>query len=433
MGKIKQERLEVGDPCELEDGTEGVIEQDEEGNLVCVAKSFAENSGVVKQITDKLESVIDSVLEKRLSDAINPIVAQETRKIVDQLRLERALYGRDRSGLSDEQKIEFAKQVRSAPLAGISTKANEALIEEQDSRGGYLVSKEVADAIVRIAASVGLVLSQATKWPMKTDELSVPAYTGAFLEGEYLGVDAAGSVTGLTFKSANLIAKKWQLAFVVGNDLLQDASVNLADWLLALGAEALANRVDKEGLVGNGTPFVGVLNHPDVTVQTMATGKDTFAEFDIAEASDAIGNVEESVLDGAAFYFHRTVWAKIRSQKDAAGNYIFGYSNTGFAEQVPQGGGPKPVGSILGYPVYTTRHLPANSASAASTLFAIFGNLKALAYGDKGELRVGQFASGSFGGKEVALADQTGIVYKHRHAVAVTLPAAFVALKTAAV
>jgi len=387
---------------------------------------------LLKELEGKLETAIDSVLEKRLSDAISPIVAAETRKIVNQMRVERVLFGYDRSGLTDEQKIEFAKAVRNAPLAGVSTKANEALIEEVDSRGGYLVSKEVADAIVRIAASVGLVMSQAQKWPMKTDELGIPAYTGSFLEGEYLGVDSAGNVTGITFKSANLIAKKWQLAFVVGNDLLEDASVNLADWLLALGGEALANRIDKEAFAGKGKPFVGILNHPTVTVQSMASGKTTFAKFDIEEASDAIGGVEESVLEGAAFFFNRTVWAKIRSQKDSAGNYIFGYINTGFVEQTPQGGGPKPVGSILGYPVYTTRHLPPISNSAASTRFAIFGNLRALAYGDKGELRVGQFASGSFGGKEVALSDQTGIVYKHRHALAVVLPAAFVVIKTAA-
>jgi HK97 family phage major capsid protein len=384
----------------------------------------------IKELEGKLESVIDSVLEKRLGEAVSPIVAAETRKIVNQIRVERALFGYDRSGLTDEQKIEFCKAVRNAPFAGISTKANEALIEEQDNRGGYLVGKEVAAAIVRIAASVGLVLNQAQKWPLTTDELGVPAYTGAFLEGEYLGVDAAGSVTGLTFANANLILKKWQLPFVVGNDLLQDASVNLADWLLALGAEALANRIDKEGLTGVGAPFLGVLNHPEVTVQTIGGG--AFSDFSIEDASDAIGNVEESVLDGAAFYFHRTVWAKIRVKKDDAGNYIFGYANNSGLEFQPQGGGLKPVGSILGFPVYTIRHLPPLSASAVSTKFAIFGNLKALAYGDKGELRVGQFASGSFGGKEVALADQTGIVYKHRHGLVVTLPAAFVVLKTAA-
>ncbi len=102
------------------------------------------------------------------------------------------------------------------------------------------------------------------------------------------------------------------------------------------------------------------------------------------------------------------------------------------------GGGPiKPAGEILGYPVYTNRHLPAVGASSvngfsdsASNPFLVFGNMRAFAFGDKGEMRVGQFESGSFGGKEIALADQRGIVYKHRHALTLTLPRAMVVAKT---
>src|SRR5439155_11371032 len=104
--------------------------------------------------------------------------------------------------------VEIAKAVATRGMFNIDTKANEALIEEQDNRGGYLVSREIADAIMRIAASVGTIMSQAAKWSMTTDELSVPNYTGAFLKGAYLGVDAPGAVTGLTFGQAQLIAKK---------------------------------------------------------------------------------------------------------------------------------------------------------------------------------------------------------------------------------
>ncbi len=196
---------------------------------------------ILEVLEQKFASVVDKIFEERLKAVVGDVAAQETRKIVEQMRV-----GQDRSGLSEEQKLKFIDTVKA--VVGIRTKANEALIEEQDSRGGYLVAKEVADAILRIAASVGLVLSQCQKWPMKTDELDIPAYTGTTLTGEYLGVDAAGSVTGITFKQARLITKKWQLAFVVGNDLLADAGVDLADWLLALGAEALANRIDKEAL-----------------------------------------------------------------------------------------------------------------------------------------------------------------------------------------
>lgn len=386
-------------------------------------------------LQENLKSVVDEVMEKRLGEALGPVVASETKRIVEEMRLEKALFGKDKTGLTDEKKSDFAKQIKDIANGNFRVKANEAMIEEQDSRGGYLVPKEVANAIVRIAASVGVTMAQAQKWPMATDEKDIPAYTGAFLEGEYLGFDAAGSVTGMTFAQARLIAKKWQLAFVVANDLLSDANVVLADWLLALGGESLANMVDKQAFTGTGAPFVGILNHPDVTVLTLPSGEDTFAEFILDDASDAIASVEESVLDGAAFYFERTVWAKIRMKKDTTGNYVLpqagAVSNNVLANN-PTGGGVKPAGEILGFPVYTIRHLPKNSATAVSTKFAVFGNLKALAYGDKGDLRVMQAQSGAFGGKEIALADQTGLIYKHRHALVVTLPAAFVAIKTAA-
>jgi HK97 family phage major capsid protein len=404
-------------------------------------------------------TAFDEVMKEKLVPIIGAEVAASVQKTVATLKLQREVFGKDMTGLNEKMKKDFVLLTKAAVFKDftIDTKANEALIEEQDNRGGYLVSREIADAIMRIAASVGTIMSQAAKWEMTTDELGVPNYTGSFLTGAYLGVDAAGPVTGLTFGQANLIAKKWQLAFVVGNDLLADASVNVADWLLALGGEALANMIDYQGFVGGantGDPFLGILNYPStttvdptgqkVTSYVLPTGSTTFAKYAVMDDSSVmIGDLEESILDGAAFYMNRTVWAKLRTQKDTAGNYILPYA--GWARPDPAmenhpGGGPiKPAGEILGYPVYTNRWLPAVGASSvngfsdgASNPFVIFGNMRAFAFGDKGEMRVGQFESGSFGGKEIALADQRGLVYKHRHALTLTLPRAMVVGKTAA-
>jgi HK97 family phage major capsid protein len=405
-------------------------------------------------------TAFDEVMQEKLLPIIGQEVAASVAKTVETLRLQRKVYGKDMTGLSEKAKKDFVSVAQAAikgPSFNIDTKANEALIEEQDNRGGYLVSREIADAIMRIAASVGTIMSQAAKWEMSTDELAVPNYTGSFLTGAYLGVDAPGPVTGITFGQANLIAKKWQLAFVVGNDLLADASVNVADWLLALGGEALANMIDYQGFVGganSGDPFLGILNYPSTTTidptgqkvssYVLPTGSTTFAKYAVMDDSSVmIGDLEESILDGAAFYMNRTVWAKLRTQKDTAGNYILPYAGWAKPEAAMEnhpGGGPiKPAGEILGYPVYTNRWLPAVGASsvngfsdAASNPFVVFGNMRAFAFGDKGEMRVGQFESGSFGGKEIALADQRGLVYKHRHALALTLPRAFVVGKTAA-
>lgn len=390
-------------------------------------------------LVEKMTSTVDALMVKNLEEIVGTRMAAETKSIVEMLRAERAFGGNDRTSLDESQKKEFATMVKEIGLGDY--RAKNALIEEQDNRGGFLVPKEVATAIVRIAASVGVVMSQAQKWPMGTDLLGIPAYTGSFLEGEYLGVDVAGSITPLTFDQADLIIKKWQLAFAVGNDLMADSPVQLADWLLALGGEALANMVDKQAFVGASNPFVGLLVDTNVPVYNLGdsttSGQTTFASFKLEDASNMIGTVEESILEGSAFYMSKTVWARIRvARESASGAYLLpqvGAPTTVLLDNYKgMIGGARPVGEILGYPVFNSRHLPAASATAVSTKFLAFGNMKAMAYGDKGEMRIAQVNSGTFGGKEIALADQTGLIYKHRHALVLTLPAAFVVARTSA-
>ena len=213
------------------------------------------NEEELKKLQDSIKSTMDGKIEEVLKTQVGAEVAKASRKIVEEMRAERSVFGYDRSGLTQDQKKEFALAAKAVAFgkSSIVTKANEEMVSEIDSRGGYLLPVEVAGAIQRIARSVGLVMSKATQWTMNTDELDVPAYTGSILEGDYLGVNTAGTLTAVTFKMAKLMAKKWQLAFALGNDLLMDAPENLADWLLALAGEALANKVDKMGL--NGTAF----------------------------------------------------------------------------------------------------------------------------------------------------------------------------------
>lgn len=411
---------------------------------------------IAKAVEDTVSKGFADFMEKQLVPTMNDISVKQARKVVEAMLIERAVKGRDISGLDTEQKIAFAKQVQSVfrgdREGALRLKANEALIAEQDNRGGYLVEPEVAAAILRIAASVGTIMKQCQMWPMKTDELGIPNYTGSFLTGSYIGVDIPGGVTGLTFGQAVLIARKWQLAFTVGNDLLADASVQLADWLMAMAGEALANMVDQQGFVAgatlNGTtagtttayagPFVGLLAAPNVNTYTMGSGSTTYTKFNpVTDAMNVIATLEESILDGAAFYMHRTVWAGIASELASTSGipYLFlgGFAKQSELDKDPYGGPIVPAGHMAGFPVFTNRWLPATTvATQTNTPFMIFGNMKACAFGDKGDMRVAQFESGSFGGKEVALTDQRGIVYKHRHAFVVVLPKAFTVVYTSA-
>lgn len=395
---------------------------------------------IVKQAAGESYGEFEDAFSKKMDD----MSVKNARKVVEQMFIDRNVYDRDISGLDSDQKIAFANQIiaayRGDHLKAIVTKANEALIEQQDNRGGYLVQPEVAAAIMRIAASVGTIMKQCQQWPMKSDQLGIPNYTGAFLTGAYIGVDLPGTVTGLTFGQAVLIAQRWQLAFTIGNDLMQDANVNVADWLLTLAGEALANMIDQQGFIGGTAttapgPFVGILNVAGTNTYQMATGNTTYASFNpVTDAAAVVGKLEESVLDGAAWYMHRTVWAKVRAALASTSGLpflYFGSLNGNQLVNTPGGGPIKPAGEMEGYPVFTNRWLPATTvASQANTPFLIFGNMKGCAFGDKGDMRIAQFQSGTFANKEVALADQTGIVYKHRHAFVVVLPAAFVVVST---
>jgi HK97 family phage major capsid protein len=401
---------------------------------------------ILEAVSETVTKNFNDVMEKSLA-SMEEVSKKTARQVVEEMAVERFVKGRDITGLTAEQKKDFASQVIEAfkghESKAIRVKANEPLIEEQDNRGGYLVQPEVAAAILRIAASVGTIMKQAQRWNMKTDELGIPNYTGSFLTGSYIGVDLPGQITGLTFGQAVLIARKWQLAFALGNDLLAEASVQLGDWLMTLAGEALANMIDQQGFIGGSTtapgPFVGVLNTTGVNTYTMPSSMTTYATFNpVTDAAAVVATLEESVLDGAAFYMHRTVWAAIASTLSTATGlpYLFfgafAANNSGL-EKEPTGGPIRAAGNMMGFPVYTNRWLPATTvatASQANTPFMIFGNLKAMAFGDKGEIRVGNFQSGSFGGKEIALSDQSGIVYKHRHAIVVVLPKAFTVVYT---
>jgi len=395
-----------------------------------------EENEIKAMFATELKTVVDEAIEKNIADLAGKEVSSQMKKIVAQMRLDKSLYGNDKSGLSDEVKMDFAKDLKNLVNGQLNAGLYKAaILSNSDSAGGYLIPDELYQGIMRIAASAGIVTRDAMRFPMSTDSIDVPRYTGADLTGEYVGEDSDGSETTVTFGDARLIAKTWMVILRVGNTLLADAQINVVDWLIALVAEGLAVRMDKEAFKGGtyaGSPFVGILGSSDVTVYTMATGKDTFAEFDMDDASEMIANVPESILGDCAFYFNRTVWAKIRQKKDTAGSYVVGQWGGVVATNVRKEG-IQPAGTLWGFPVYTTDQLPTNAQTAVSTKFAVFGNLsKGIFMGEKGTLEIAQSDSATVGTANVFTKNQKAIRFTHRHALAIGLPSAIVVARTAA-
>lgn len=385
-----------------------------------------------EQLTTEFEKSVDTYMEGKLADVVGEKAAAEVKKALDKVRVESAVSGKDITGLSADEKEAFANTVKEVATGSYRAKAA-SMISEVDTMGGYLLPKETARAILRIAEAVGLVASQAQKWPMGSNELSIPAYTGSILEGEYLGVDAVGANTAqsIGLEQETLIRKKWQLPFVLGNDLIRLSPVQLADWLLALAGEAVANMTDKQAFKGAGRPFVGITDLSTTNSHTFAAGHNTTAEIDLTDISAAVADLPVTLRRGAAWYMDPQVWAVLRAMKDGAGHYVLpqaGAVSNGVLANNPTGGAVVPSGELLGYPVFETSHIntPATSATDINGETAIiFGNMRGVSMGD-GEMAVDTFKSGTFGGKEIGLSDQTALVFKHSHAITVTQPKSFV-------
>ena len=387
-------------------------------------------------LINEMKSIVDQSIKDNLGDVVSAQVSETVKGIVSKMRVDRALYGSDASGISDEQKLALAEDFKNIANGKLfNGQAKAAILSSSDEAGGYLIPTELYNGILRVAASAGIVARDAMRMPMGTTSMDVPRYTGADLEGSYVGEDTEGTESTVTFGDAKLVAKTWMVLIRVSNTMLNNTSVNLTDWLIGLIAEGLSVKLDKEGFKGGtfaGSPFVGLLGSTDVTVYTLPTGHDTFAEFDMDDASDVIAQMPESLLNGSAFYFNRTVWAKIRQKKDTAGAYVVG-ANGGIVAMNFKKEGIQPAGEMWNFPVFTTDQLPTNAQTAVSTKFGVFANLaKALIIGDRGSMTVAQSDSATVGGKNVFAANQKAIRVTHDHAIAIGLPTAAVVIKTSA-
>lgn len=375
-----------------------------------------------KDLADSFDQSIEKKLKEVMKSEARDQVAGRISDVVKALRVQRFMTGRDSSGLSDEQKLK---------LCDSFMRAQKAMTIESPEKGGVTVDPEVYAGILRVAETFGYVAAMAQKIPMNgTAEVTVPKYTGSNSQWEYLNENTAGSATNYTIGNALLRLKKASRIVVFDNSLLKRATVNFADWIMAILAESLAYTLDYQGFVGTGAPFTGILNDTAISTVTMATGDTDFTDFDVDYASEMIANLRKEARNGAAFFMHSTVWHLLRTQKDSQGRYQFAQDNNFMKNN--EVAGLQPDGAILGYPVFCVDVLPDSGDTAVSTKFVIFGNLRYMAFGDGGSMEITKSEHATIGGVSAFAAYQSAFRGLHEHALVVGNEQGFVKLSTAA-
>lgn len=325
----------------------------------------------------------------------------------------------------------FIKAVFEKDMASLT--AFKALTEGTGSAGGFVVPEEFAAEVNRVVEDFGLVAKLSRIFPMKSDTLNVPRLS-ATVTVSFPGEATAGTASQPTFEQVVLSAKSCVGITPMSNELLADANISVVDLLIELFAEAIAGRMDQEGLAGTGSPFTGILTDAGVTVVQPAngTGASTFTGAATPDqARQLISNIKPWALQGACFIMHRTVWALMQTTKaSSGGEYFTSAANPVLINTGAQGFPTAMAGTLWGYPVYLSDKMP--TTTAVSTKFIIFGNLKNLYVGQRADMAVAISQDATVGSDNLFAANMSAVRVVSRWAVAVGLPSAFAVLKTSA-
>jgi HK97 family phage major capsid protein len=214
-------------------------------------------------------------------------------------------------------------------------------------------------------------------------------------------------------------------------ELLEDEEIDLFAFVGERVAQGFAKAEDLAFFIGDGSgtygSFTGVLKHASANIVTMASTKVAFSQMTADDLLDMQDATPTEALANGKYYMHRSILSIVRKLKGSDGQYIY---------QAPGEGLPA---TIWGKPVVIVEAMIASSASAVSTKFVIFADLKkATILGYKGAISADRFNAGVV--RNVAdnadinliTTDREAIRWVERVGMIVLQPTAITVLKTAA-
>ena len=262
------------------------------------------------------------------------------------------------------------------------------LQESSDPEGGYLVPEAFRATMVMYDAEPAIVWPRATVWPMTTDKLGMPKLAQRpdvtdsafdhFAGVDFSWTDEGGTKTETepTFEFIELIVHELSGYTAITNILMDDAAINIMNFLTTLFRSAYVWITDKSFIQGDGAKKpLGVINDPNVLTVTRASANDI--------SPDDIINMEAklpSVFDaGAVWFMTKQGRAKVRGKKATSGEYLLQEDYKMFADGY--------IGYMLGIPVVLADgKLP----SVGTKGDVILGNWKWYYIGDRQEFRLDQ-------------------------------------------
>lgn len=288
------------------------------------------------------------------------------------------------AGLEVEERYSRAAQWLLATIyqnekAAIWCKANGIQImratgEGVASNGGFLVPRELANAILDLRDNYGAFRRRARIVPMATDNTTVPRRSGG-TSAVFIGENGGASAGQVNVDNLELTAKKIATLIQIPSELEEDAAVDIVDFVANEIALAFAVQEDDCAFNGDGTSTYGKMrgvgsivldgNHGKAKV-TAASGHNTFLTLDSTDLGNLLESVRASAVPNAAWFCSQTCFAQTFCR--LAGG-------TGYLPMAMTDGVMTP--HYLGFPVILTQKLPLITSTLSGKTMLAFGDMYA--------------------------------------------------------
>jgi HK97 family phage major capsid protein len=362
---------QLASPSGLETKSADADLADAFGEFMTTFEAFKEsNDEKLAQIERRLGAdVVTTDKVERISTALD-----EQKRRLDDFALKRlrpALGGTGREAPS-EHKAAFDAYLRRGDERAMRTLDVKAMSYGSGADGGYLVPDEIEAEIgkrlaqispIRSIASVRQVSSAVLKKPFA---ISGPA-VGWVAETASRPQTASPTLDELQFPTAELYAMP-----AATPALLEDAVVDLDQWIAAEIETAFAEQEGTAFVTGNGTNKPkGFLDYTKVADASWAWGQIGYVATGVAgglptsnpsdKLIDLVYALKAGYRQNATWVMNRKTQASIRKLKDADGNYLW---------QPPAGAGQRAM--LMGFPLVEAEDMPDAGTDATPIAFGDF-------------------------------------------------------------
>lgn len=326
------------------------------------ASDKIQNAHLANQVTQSKETEMTDTMNARL-DELDMLMKKSTQRIEKmEISLQRPAFPEAKF---TAETTDFSQFVRK----GIETFNQKSLTSQTEPGGGYLIPSPVVKLINQGITSHSVIRQLAANTNINADSLDLllektegdAGWVSEIAEREETGTPELAKIH---IPVHQIYAKPR-----VSQKLLDDASINIDQWVCDKIADKFAKIENNAFLFGSGTGQPRGILTADICeidkevwgkVSTLITGSETeFATVD--DILQVVYALKSKYLPGASWIMPRSVAFKIAKMKDKQGQYIWQRSLS--AEQ---------PNTLLGYPVY----LCDDMIKEKTPLRIVFGNVK---------------------------------------------------------